>query len=272
MGLFSKGPKGPVTYSGKRLSMIAGNWKMNKTMEEAIELVQQISYGIEPKYDQCEVVLCPPFTDIRSARVVLMTDGSPVRLAGQDVHPAESGAYTGCISAAMLKSLGCQYCIVGHSERREYFGETNDDVNAKIVALRRHDMYPIMCCGESLECRDAGETLDFVTTQVREGMAGMEPADVERSVIAYEPIWAIGTGRTATPEQAQEVCSAIRATVREMFGDTAADSIRILYGGSMNPGNVGSFMPMEDIDGGLIGGASLKHDSFLQLVHGAELK
>ena len=185
MGLFSKGPKGPVTYSGKRLPMMAGNWKMNKTMEEAIELVQQISYGIEPKYDQCEVVLCPPFTDIRSARVVLMTDGSPVRLAGQDVHPAESGAYTGCISAAMLKSLGCQYCIVGHSERREYFGETNDDVNAKIVALRRHDMYPIMCCGESLECRDAGETLDFVTTQVREGMAGMEPADVERSVIAY---------------------------------------------------------------------------------------
>ena len=272
MGLFSKGPKGPLACSGKRLPMMAGNWKMNKTLEEAIDLTQQISYDIESKYDQCEVVLCPPFTDIRSARVVLMTDNSPIRLAGQDVHPAESGAYTGCVSASMLKSLGCRYCIVGHSERREYFGEANADVNAKIAALRRHDMYPIMCCGESLECRDGGHALEFVCEQVREGMAGMEPQDVERSVIAYEPIWAIGTGRTATPEQAQEVCAAIRKTVREMFGDAAADSIRILYGGSMNPGNVATFMPMEDIDGGLIGGAALRHDSFLQLVHAAELR
>ena len=272
MGLFKRGPQGPRTYSGARLPMIAGNWKMNKTLEEAIDLTQRISYDIEPKYDQCEVVLCPPFTDIRSARVVLMTDNSPIRLAAQDVHPAESGAYTGCVSAAMLKSLGCRYCIVGHSERREYFGETNADVAAKIAALRKHEMYPIMCCGESLECRDEGRALEFVYEQVREGMADMAAEDVALSVIAYEPIWAIGTGRTATPEQAQEVCAAIRTTVREMFGDEAADSIRILYGGSMNPGNVGMFMPMEDIDGGLIGGAALQYDTFLQLVHAAELK
>ena len=143
---------------------------------------------------------------------------------------------------------------------------------AKIAALRDNGLYPIMCCGESLEVRDAGNAIDFVTQQVRAGMGGMEAADVEQSVIAYEPIWAIGTGRTATPEQAQEVCAAIRATVRDMFGDAAADSVRILYGGSMNPGNVDSFMPMPDIDGGLIGGAALKHDSFLALVHAAEVK
>ncbi len=272
MSLFKRGPQGPRTYTGQRLPMIAGNWKMNKTMDEAIELVQQVSYGIEPKYDQCEVVICPPFTDIRSARVVLMTDNSPVRLAAQDVHPAPSGAYTGCISAAMIASLGCRYCIVGHSERREYFGETDADVAAKIAALRQNGLYPIMCCGESLEVRDAGQAIEFVTSQVRAGMAGMEAKDVEQSVIAYEPIWAIGTGRTATPDQAQEVCAAIRATVRGMFGNEAADSIRILYGGSMNPGNVDKFMPMADIDGGLIGGASLKHDSFLSLVHAAQLK
>ena len=255
--------------SNARVPMIAGNWKMNNTIVEAVDLTQGISYEFDRHFDQVEVVLCPPFTDIKSVWVVLDTDNSPIKIAGQDVYPADKGAYTGCISPVMLKDLRCSYCIIGHSERREYFGETDADVNAKAKALIAKDLYPIMCCGESLEVRDSGQTLTFVTDQVRAGLEGIAAEDIAKLVIAYEPIWAIGTGRTATPEQAQEVCAAIRATVAEMAGSEAAEKVRILYGGSMKPENVELFMPQPDIDGGLIGGASLKVADFVSLVNSA---
>lgn len=254
----------------KRVPMIAGNWKMNKTVTEAVDLAQAVSYEFERGYDQVEVVLCPPFTDLKSVWNVLVFDHSPLKVAAQDVYPVDAGAYTGCISPVMLKELQCDYCIVGHSERREYFNETDADVNAKVKALLAHDIHPILCCGESLEVRDGGQTLAFVTAQVRAALEGIAPQDVARSVIAYEPIWAIGTGRTATPEQAQEVCAALRATVAELTDDATAEAVRILYGGSMKPANVELFMPQPDIDGGLIGGASLVARDFCSLVRSAE--
>ena len=252
-----------------RKPIIAGNWKMNNTLVESVDLAQGISYQIDRKFDECEVVLCPPFTALRSVWNVIEFDNSPMVVAAQDVYPVDSGAYTGCISPVMVKDIGCTYCIIGHSERRGYFNETDADINAKAKALIAHGVKPIMCCGESLECRDSGEALAFVTGQIRAGLDGIDAKDVASSVIAYEPIWAIGTGRTATPEQAQEMCAAIRETVADMFGDETAQAVRILYGGSMKPANVELFMPEPDIDGGLIGGASLKVDDFISLVNSA---
>lgn len=252
-----------------RKYMMAGNWKMNKTVPEAIALSQQLCNLYNRDWDDVDIVLCTPSVDLRSVYTVLDFDKTDIELGAQNVHWEESGAFTGEISVPMIKDIGCMYCIVGHSERRDMFCETDEMVNLKVKALIAADMKPIVCVGESLSMRDSGDYLGFVTAQVRAGLAGLDSDEAAKVVVAYEPIWAIGTGRTATPEQAEEVCAAIRATVAEMFGADVADGMQILYGGSMNPGNVESLLAQANIDGGLIGGASLKADSFKQLIEAA---
>ena len=250
-----------------RKYIMAGNWKMNKTIGEAVVLAQEISNQYEDKWPQkCEVVVCPPFVDLKPAKTVFEFDRVDIAVGAQNVHWEESGAYTGEISVPMLKEIGCEWCIIGHSERRGYFGETNEDVNRKAKALLAAGIKPIICVGESLAVRDEGTTLDFVCAQVRAAFAGIDAGMALNCVVAYEPIWAIGTGRTATPEQAQEVCAAIRGTLAELFGAETAEEMRVLYGGSMNPGNVHLLIAEPDIDGGLIGGAALKAQSFVQLI------
>ncbi len=250
-----------------RKPLMAGNWKMNNTVAEAIVLTQEIANRYREKWaDEVDVVLCPPFVDIRPAKTVLEFDKIKISLGAQNVYWEPSGAYTGEVSIPMIKEIGCRYCIVGHSERREYFYETNEDVNRKVKALVEAKIAPIVCVGESLAIREEGTTDEFVTAQVRAAFAGLDAELVQSCVVAYEPIWAIGTGRTATPEQAQEVCASIRATLAELFGSDVADEMRVLYGGSMNPGNVELLLEQPDIDGGLVGGASLDAASFEQLV------
>ena len=248
-----------------RKPLMAGNWKMNKTIGEAVVLAQDISNQYEDRWDACDVVVCPPFVDLKPVKTVFEFDRLDIGVGAQNVFWEESGAFTGEVSVPMLKEIGCGWCIIGHSERREYFGETNEGVNKKAKALIAAGIRPIICVGESLAVRDAGETLDFVCAQVNAAFAGIDAAQAATCVVAYEPIWAIGTGRTATPEQAQEVCAAIRATLAELYGEVAED-MRVLYGGSMNPGNVSMLIAQPDIDGGLIGGAALKADSFVQLI------
>jgi triosephosphate isomerase len=246
--------------------MIAGNWKMNKTTAEATELVQQLAYEYQRAYDAVDVVICPPFTDLRSARVVLGFEKTAIKLGAQDVYWEDSGAFTGAISPLMLKELGCSYCIVGHSERREFFAETDEAVNKKARALLKADLTPVICCGESLACYEAGDTVAFVAAQIAAALDGMSAADAARAVVAYEPIWAIGTGRTATPDQAETVCGAIRGKIADLLGGDVAAQTRILYGGSMKPENAAQFVPLPNVDGGLIGGASLVAASFIDLV------
>ncbi len=252
-----------------RTYLMAGNWKMNNTIPEAVVLTQQLCNQYNRKWDNVDVVICPPAIDLKSAYTVLDFDKTKISLGAQNVHWEESGAFTGEISIPMIKDAGCEYCIVGHSERREMFNETDTSVNRKVKALVHAGIAPIMCVGESLALRDSGDYLEFITAQVRAGLAGLDELDMKQVVVAYEPIWAIGTGRTATPEQAQEVCDAIRSVLAEEFGSTVAEATRVLYGGSMNVGNVESLLAQPDIDGGLIGGASLKADSFRQLVEAA---
>jgi triosephosphate isomerase len=249
-----------------RKPMIVGNWKMNKTTSEATRLAQDISYAYASDYAAVDVVLCPPFTDLRSVRVVLGFDKSPVALGAQDVYWEREGAFTGEISPGMLAELGCAYCIIGHSERREHFGETDETVNRKAKALVAARIAPIICCGESLTTRDAGDALGFVTAQLRAALDGVSAEEAAAVVIAYEPIWAIGTGRTAAPEQAEEVCATLRVALAKRYDDRIAEGIRILYGGSMKPANVAQFVPLPNIDGGLIGGAALVSDDFIDLV------
>ncbi len=250
-----------------RKTLIAGNWKMNETYGESVVLAQEISNGFYDDWaDQVEVVVCPPFIDLKPVKTVFEFDKRKVALCAQDVYWEPSGAFTGEISVPMLKEVGCAWCIVGHSERRTLFGETNEDVNKKAKALLAGGLAPIVCVGESLAVRDDGTYLAYVKAQVEAAFAGIDEADARRSVVAYEPIWAIGTGRTATPEQAQEVCAAIRETLAGLYGAEAADAMRVLYGGSMNEGNAGLLLAEADIDGGLIGGASLKAASFIAIV------
>jgi len=250
-----------------RKPVMAGNWKMNNTIGEAVVLAQNISNQFEDRWaTACDVVLCPPFVDLKPVKTVLEFDRVEIGVGAQNVHWAESGAYTGEISVGMLNEIGCGWCIIGHSERRGYFGETNEDVNKKAKALIAGQIKPIICVGESLAVRDEGTTLDFVCAQVRAAFAGIDGSLAKECVVAYEPIWAIGTGRTATPEQAQEVCAAIRETLAQMYGSEVAEAMRVLYGGSMNPGNVEQLIAQPDIDGGLIGGAALKAESFSQLI------
>lgn len=253
--------------TGGRLPMMAGNWKMNKTTAEAVQLAQAISYRFGKYWcDDVDCVLCPPLVDLKSVAGVIEFDHASLLLGAQNCYWEADGAFTGEVNPRMLKEVGCTYCIVGHSERREYFHETDEDVNRKVRALLEGDLLPIICCGESLETRDAGETLPFVTAQVRAAFEDVSAEDAAKCVIAYEPIWAIGTGHTATPEAAEEVCGAIRGLIVELYGQETADAVRILYGGSMKPENVNMFLPMPDIDGGLIGGASLDANSFITLV------
>lgn len=254
-----------------RKNLIAGNWKMNNTIPEAVVLAQEISNGIYPDIlDEVDVAVCPPFVDLKPVKSVFEFDRVDIALGAQNVYWEPKGAFTGEISIPMIKEIGCAYCIVGHSERRNLFGETNEDVNLKVRALIEAAIAPIICVGESLSVRDEGVYLDFVTAQVRAAFAGVEAADAASTVVAYEPVWAIGTGRTATPEQAEEVCAAIRATLAELFDQVVADQVRVLYGGSMNEGNAELLLAEPNIDGGLIGGAALKASSFLEIVKAAK--
>jgi triosephosphate isomerase len=248
-----------------RKPIIAGNWKMNKTHLDAITLVRTLSYELrEDDYKRVEIVVCPPFTALRSVQLVLEDDHIPVALGAQNLHWEESGAYTGEISGGLLKSLHCSYVIVGHSERRAYFAETDEDVNRKLQAAFREGLTPIFCCGETLDERDVGRTEEVLARQVRGGLAGLGSDQLAKIVIAYEPVWAIGTGRPATPEDANATMAFIRRELRALGVD--ADGVRIQYGGSVTAGNIASFMAQPDIDGALVGGASLEAKSFAMIV------
>jgi triosephosphate isomerase len=249
-----------------RKPIIAGNWKMNKTHLEAISLVRTLSYELHEKdYDRVEIVVCPPFTALRSIQLVLEDDHLPMVLGAQNLHWEAEGAYTGEISGGFLKALHCTYVIVGHSERRQHFGETDETVNKRVHAAFREELKPIVCVGETLDDRDGGRTEDVVGRQVRDGLADLKPEQLAQIVVAYEPVWAIGTGRTPSPEEANETCAAIRRTLAELDAP-AADGIRIQYGGSVSAGNIASFMEQADIDGALVGGACLDPKSFAMIV------
>jgi triosephosphate isomerase len=250
-----------------RKPIISGNWKMHHNHFEAIQTVQKLSYLLDKAtYDRCEVTVHPPFTDIRSVQTTIETDRMEIQLGAQHCHWEEKGAFTGEVSPAFLAKLNVRYVIVGHSERRELFAETDEVVNKKVLAVLAHGMTPILCCGETLEEREAGGTDAKVIGQVQAGLAGVSPAQVAAMVVAYEPIWAIGTGRTATPEDAQAVCKVVRDTVAEVAGAEAAGAVRVQYGGSVKPGNIGELMAQPDVDGALVGGASLDADEFARIV------
>ena len=251
----------------ERKPIMAGNWKMHHTHLEAIQVVQKLGYRLEPEdYDRCDVVVCPPFTALRSVQTVIEADRLSIQLGAQNTHWEEEGAYTGEVSPVMLSKLNVTYVVVGHSERREHFGETDDMVNRKVKAVLAHGMTPIMCVGETLDEREGGQTEAKVSGQVKGGLDEVEPEQVGQLVIAYEPIWAIGTGKNATPEDANETIGTIRSMVAGLFNEDAARSVRIQYGGSVKPGNIGAFMAMPEIDGALVGGASLDPDDFAHIV------
>jgi triosephosphate isomerase (TIM) len=248
-----------------RTPLMAGNWKMNLTHSEAVALVQKLAWILADKrhdYGRTEVAVLPPFTDLRSVQTLVDGDRLPIRYGAQDVSEHESGAYTGEISAAMLAKLGCSYVVVGHSERRQYHGESDELVNAKARRARAAGMTPIVCVGEGLDVRKAGEQVPYTLTQVDGSLAGFSPEEVTGLVVAYEPVWAIGTGEVATPDDAQEVCAAIRSRLQETAGDEAAEGCRILYGGSVKAANIAGIMAQPDIDGALVGGASLQAEEF----------
>ena len=239
-----------------RKKIIAGNWKMNMTPSEAVKLVETLKPLVVN--DEVDVVFCVPAIDI--IPVVEAAKGTNIQVGAENMYFEESGAYTGEISPNMLVDAGVKYVVLGHSERREYFGETNEDVNKKILKAFEHGITPIMCCGESLEQREQGITMDWIRQQVKVGLQNVTADQAKTMVIAYEPIWAIGTGKTATSEQAQEICKGIRECVAEIYDTDTAEAIRIQYGGSVNAGNAAELFAMGDIDGGLVGGASLKPD------------
>ena len=248
-----------------RKTVIAGNWKMNKTPSQTKEFMAQLK-AIMPKGRWCDVALCVPAVCIPAA--VRAMRETRVGIGAENMNANASGAYTGEIAADMLVDAGCKYVIIGHSERRA-MGETDADVNAKVLAALENGLIPIMCCGESLEQRDAGVTTEHIAMQVKLGLQGVSEDKIRKVIIAYEPIWAIGTGRTATPEQAEEVCENIRAVVRKLYSSKNARAISILYGGSMNEKNAYELLAQPDIDGGLIGGASLVPEKFVQIIEAA---
>jgi len=239
-----------------RKKIIAGNWKMNKTPKEAAEFAESLKTGIDTNVS--DVVLCVPFVDI--IPVLAVVEGTNIAVGAQNMYFEDSGAYTGEISAGMLKCLGVSYVIIGHSERRQYFAETDETVNKKALKAIETGLTPIICVGENLAQREQGITVDLVRLQTRIALQNIAPADAEKVVIAYEPIWAIGTGKTATSEQAEEVCKAIRDVIAEIYSTAVADKTRIQYGGSVTAANAAELFNMPDIDGGLVGGASLKAD------------
>ena len=248
-----------------RTPLMAGNWKMNLNHQEAIVLVQKLAITLSDKkhdFGRVEVVVVPPFTDLRSVQTLVDGDRLQIRYGAQDVSVHDAGAYTGEISAAMLAKLGCSYVVVGHSERREYHHESDEVVNAKARQTLAAGMTPIVCVGEGLEVRQAGGHVAHCLAQIDGSLAGFSAEEVAGLVVAYEPVWAIGTGEVATPEDAQEVCAAIRERIREVHGDPAAEGVRVLYGGSVKASNVAGIMAQNDVDGCLVGGASLQADEF----------
>lgn len=250
-----------------RRPIIAGNWKMHHDHYQAIQVTQKLSYQLDKTdYERVDVVVCPPFTDLRSLQTVLDADSIPIALGAQNCHHEDSGAFTGEVSPVFLAKLGVRYVIVGHSERRELFGESDEQVNRKVRAVLKHAMIPILCCGETLAEREANGAEDKVRGQITAGLDGVARAQVGGLVIAYEPIWAIGTGRTASSDDAQAMCAVIRAQVAEVAGPAAAATVRIQYGGSVKPGNIAELMACPDIDGALVGGASLDPDDFARIV------
>ena len=249
-----------------RKPLIAGNWKMNLNHYEAIALVQKIAFSLPDKYfDKVDVTVVPPFTDLRSVQTLV--DGDKLRLTygAQDVSQHDSGAYTGEISGAFLAKLGCTYAVVGHSERRTYHHEDDALVAAKAAAALKHGLTPIVCIGEGLEIREAGDHVAYNVTQLKGSLAGLSTEQIAKVVIAYEPVWAIGTGRVASAADAQEVCAAIRKELAELASVDVAASVRVLYGGSVNAKNIGELVAQEDVDGALVGGASLDAEQFAQL-------
>jgi triosephosphate isomerase len=254
-----------------RKPLISGNWKMHHNHFEAIQTVQKLSYLLPPEtFDRVDVTVHPPFTDLRSVQTTIETDRMSIVLGAQHCHYEDKGPFTGEVSPAFLAKLNVAYVIAGHSERRQLFGETDELVAKKVEAIVRHGMTPILCVGETLEEREAGETEAKVAHQVRAGLAGLSAEQVAASVVAYEPIWAIGTGRTATPEDAQAVCALVRSTVAEIHGADAAATLRVQYGGSVKPGNIADLMAQPDIDGALVGGASLDPEEFARIVQWGE--
>jgi triosephosphate isomerase len=251
-----------------RKPLISGNWKMHHNHFEAIQTVQKLAFLLSKEdFDAVDVSVHPPFTDIRSVQITLADQkATDIALGAQNCHWEDKGAFTGEVSPAFLAKLDCTYVIAGHSERRELFGETDDVVHKKVQTILRHEMTPILCVGETLEEREAGTTEAKVTGQVRAGLAGVAKAKIGAIVLAYEPIWAIGTGRTATPEDAQSVCALVRTTVGEVAGADAAGSVRVQYGGSVKATNIAELMAQPDIDGALVGGASLDPDEFARIV------
>ncbi len=248
-----------------RIPVIGGNWKMNKVVGEAVETSKKIVDLVKDVSDNAEVFIAPPFTALDAVGKVIK--GSNIGLGAQDLFWEDEGAFTGEVSPSMLEDIGCSYVIAGHSERRQYFKESNDEVNKKVMAILRHNLTPVMCIGEKLEEREEGKTFDVVRDHISNGLAGISSDEVKKLAIAYEPVWAIGTGKTATPQQAEEVHSYIRYLLLDMYDSETADAVRIIYGGSVKPDNISDLMEEDNIDGGLIGGASLDPESFSKIVH-----
>jgi triosephosphate isomerase (TIM) len=261
-----------VSRAADRQPLVAGNWKMHNNNFEAIALTQKLAFELKDKdYDAADVAVLPPFTALRSVQTLI--DGDKLRLffGAQDLSPHDDGAYTGDVSGRMLAKLGCHYVLAGHSERRRYHGEDDALINAKVKAALRHKITPVLCVGETLEVRQAGEAIGHTLGQLDGGLDGLSAEQVAGMVVAYEPVWAIGTGEVATPEDAQEICGAIRGRISAVHGDEAAASARILYGGSVKSDNMAAIMAEPDIDGGLVGGASLDAREFVRICRYREL-
>ncbi|MDQ0198992.1 triose-phosphate isomerase [Neobacillus ginsengisoli] len=250
-----------------RKPIIAGNWKMNKTLSEAKSFAEEVK-SLVPAQEKMESVICAPALFLQS--LVETVKGTDVKIGAQNMHFEENGAFTGEISPNALADLGVQYVIIGHSERREMFNETDESVNKKTVAAFKYNLTPIVCCGETLEQRENGETMNLVGSQIEKALKGLSETQVNQTVIAYEPIWAIGTGKSSTAEDANEVCAHIRQVVAKQFSEEVAAAVRIQYGGSVKPGNIKEYMAQPDIDGALVGGASLEAQSFLQLLEAGQ--
>ncbi|MEV6610218.1 triose-phosphate isomerase [Kutzneria sp. NPDC051319] len=249
-----------------RLPLVAGNWKMNLTHLEAIGLTQKIAFSLPEKYfAKVEVAVLPPFISLRSVQTLIDGDKMLLKYGAQDLSPHDSGAYTGDVSGLQLAKLGCTYVVVGHSERREYHNEDDELVNRKVKAALKHGLTPILCVGERLEVREVNGHLEHCNTQLIAGLKGLKAEQAAKVVIAYEPVWAIGTGKVATPSDAQEVCASIRSTLADKYGQEVADVVRVLYGGSVKSGSIADLIKQPDIDGGLVGGASLDGDEFAKL-------
>jgi len=249
-----------------RRPLIAGNWKMNMTHFEAMKFIQNLGYEFKNKND-CEVCVCPPFITLQSVKNIVDTDRIELKLGAQNMHWKDSGAYTGEISPLMLKTLDVEYVIIGHSERREYFADTDETVNKKIISAFKHGLKPVMCVGEKIEIRESKNAEEFVIGQLVKCLEGIEEKFISSLTIAYEPIWAIGTGRTATSVDANEMCAAIRKKISELYSISSSEIVRILYGGSVKASNIKELMSMPDIDGALVGGASIELQEFIEIIN-----